>query len=187
MMKWKATIFLMLSLLLLSACASQSQTAPTVSEDAGQQVETAEADVEASAQQSDTTVTEVSSQPVVTVYKSPTCGCCSGWVGHMEEAGFMVETHDIDDLAAVKDENQVPSQLRSCHTAIVDGYVIEGHVPIEDVSQLLAERPDVAGIAVPGMPVGSPGMEVDGYDAQPFDVISFDQAGNLEIFASHSE
>ena len=105
----------------------------------------------------------------------------------MEEAGFVVEAHDVSDVATVKKENHVPGGLQSCHTAIIDGYVIEGHVPVEDINQLLAERPDVTGLAVPGMPVGSPGMEVDGYDAQPFDVIAFDQAGDVQVFASHNQ
>ncbi len=130
---------------------------------------------------------ETTTQPVVSVYKSPTCGCCNGWVEHMEEAGFVVEAHDVSDVATVKQENHVPGGLQSCHTAIVDGYVIEGHVPAEDISQLLAERPDVAGLAVPGMPVGSPGMEIAGNPGQPFDVISFDVDGNMDVFASHNE
>ena len=105
----------------------------------------------------------------------------------MEEAGFVVEAHDVGDLMSVKAEHGVPNPLQSCHTAVVDGYVIEGHVPAEDVDQLLAERPDIAGLAVPGMPIGSPGMEVVGRADQPFDVISFETDGNLEVFASHGE
>lgn len=105
----------------------------------------------------------------------------------MEEAGFEVEAHDINDLATVKKENQVPGGLQSCHTAIVDGYVIEGHVPAEDISELLAQRPEVAGLAVPGMPVGSPGMEMPGNAGQPFDVVTFDAEGNVEVFASHNQ
>ncbi len=142
---------------------------------------------EASAQSVEATGAEAAAQPLVTVYKSPTCGCCEDWITHMEENGYVVEAHDTNDLVALKTENHVPSQLQSCHTAIIDGYVIEGHVPAEDINQLLAERPDVTGLAVPGMPVGSPGMEVDGYDAQPFDVIAFDQAGDVQVFASHNQ
>lgn len=90
------------------------------------------------------------------------------------------------DLAAIKKRYQVPTELQSCHTAIVDGYVIEGHVPAADIKRLLAERPNVVGIAVPGMPVGSPGMEVEGFDAEAFDVVTFDAAGHSQVFATHN-
>ncbi len=103
----------------------------------------------------------------------------------MEENGYTVMVEDVDDLAAVKAEHQVPPELQSCHTAIVDGYIIEGHVPVEDIERLLAERPEVAGLAVPGMPVGSPGMEVAGAADQPYDVIAFDSTGGFVVYASH--
>lgn len=103
----------------------------------------------------------------------------------MEENGFVVQVEDVKDLNAIKDEHQVPMQLQSCHTAIVDGYVIEGHVPALDVTRLLEEKPDIAGLAVPGMPLGSPGMEVDGADDQPYDVIAFSEDGSMEVFASY--
>lgn len=103
----------------------------------------------------------------------------------MEQNGYTVNAEDVQDLMAVKNRYQVPAQLQSCHTAIVDGYIVEGHVPIEQVERLIAERPDIVGIAVPGMPVGSPGMEVEGAAPQPFDVIAFDKSGNIEIFASY--
>lgn len=88
-------------------------------------------------------------------------------------------------MASVKTQNQVPLELQGCHTAIVDGYVVEGHVPAAEIEKLIAERPDIAGIAVPGMPVGSPGMEVAGVEAQPFDVIAFDDSGLREVYASY--
>ena len=103
----------------------------------------------------------------------------------MEENDYTVEVEDVQDLTAVKSQYQVPSQLQSCHTAIVDGYIIEGHVPVDAIERLLSERPDITGLAVPGMPVGSPGMEVEGYDVQPYDVIAFDKSGNSEIYASY--
>jgi len=103
----------------------------------------------------------------------------------VEQHGYTVSVRDVQNLAAVKSQYQVPAQLQSCHTAIVDGYIIEGHVPVADIERLLAERPDIAGLAVPGMPVGSPGMEVDGAAPQPFDVIAFDKSGRTEIFASY--
>ena len=117
----------------------------------------------------------------VLVYKTPTCGCCAKWVGHMEKAGFEVETRDLTDLSAIKNQYGVQRSLSSCHTAIVDGYIVEGHVPPEFVTKLLEERPDVKGITVPGMPIGSPGME--GPNPQAYDVLSFDAAGKTAVFA----
>lgn len=106
----------------------------------------------------------------------------------MEEQGFTVVAQDMADadFAQVKQRYQVPAELQSCHTAIVDGYVIEGHVPAEDVRRLLAERPDVVGLVVPGMPVGSPGMEVPGQPAEPYQVLAFDKSGRTEVFASYN-
>lgn len=123
--------------------------------------------------------------PVVDVYKDPTCGCCSKWVDHLEEHGFTVRTTDTRDLTAFKASHGVPPQVRSCHTALVDGYVLEGHVPAADVRRLLDERPAIAGLGVPGMPVGSPGMEVPGTTAQPYDVLAFDEAGSTRVFVTH--
>ncbi|MFW6192738.1 MAG: DUF411 domain-containing protein [Gemmatimonadota bacterium] len=117
----------------------------------------------------------------VVVYKSPTCGCCTGWVTHMREAGFEVRAVDTNDLAAAKVELGVDPALQSCHTAVVDGYFVEGHVPAEQVRRLLEEQPDVAGLAVPGMPVGSPGME--GPDARPYDVLAVSEEGEASVFA----
>lgn len=119
--------------------------------------------------------------PTVVVYKSPTCGCCSGWVEHMRAAGFTVEAHDVDDIMAVKTDHGVPDPVVTCHTAIIDGYVVEGHVPAQAVKRMLADRPDIAGIAVPGMPVGSPGME--GPNPQPYQVIAFNDDGGLAVYA----
>lgn len=105
----------------------------------------------------------------------------------MEDNGYPVQIEDVQNLNTVKGQNQVPSQLQSCHTAIVDGYIIEGHVSVTEIERLLDERPDIIGLAVPGMPVGSPGMEVSGSETQPYDVIAFDEAGNTEVFASYGE
>ena len=123
--------------------------------------------------------------PAVQVYKDPTCGCCSLWVDHLRKAGFSATVTDVGDMTAVKDKHGVPKQARSCHTALVDGYVVEGHVPVEDVQRLLKQRPAVAGLGVPGMPIGSPGMEVAGMKPQPFDVLAFDKSGQTTVFASH--
>ena len=105
------------------------------------------------------------------------------WVAHLEENGFTVKATDVPNINRVKQTAGVPGQVASCHTAIVDGYVVEGHVPAEDIKQLLADRPAIKGIAVPGMPIGSPGME--GPNPQPYDVIAFDEDGDLTRFASH--
>jgi hypothetical protein len=97
-----------------------------------------------------------------------------------------VKVHEAQDLTAVKSQYNVPTALQSCHTAIVDGYVIEGHVPVDAIERLLAERPDVVGLAVPGMPIGSPGMEVEGVEPQPFEVFVFDKTGNIDTFARYN-
>ena len=105
----------------------------------------------------------------------------------MKDNGFSVKVEDVQDLSKIKDEKQVPPQLRSCHTAIVDGYIIEGHVGAAEIERLLDERPDIAGLAVPGMPPGAPGMEVPSGDVAAYDVIAFDKAGNSEVFASYGQ
>lgn len=120
--------------------------------------------------------------PRVRVYKTPMCGCCTKWVEHLQAEGFAVEVADVDDLGQLKREKRVPAALSSCHTAIVDGYVVEGHVPAEDVRRLLRERPGVIGIAVPGMPEGSPGME--GPHPEAYEVLLFD-AGGTTVFSRH--
>jgi hypothetical protein len=103
----------------------------------------------------------------------------------MQENGFTVKVEDDQNRAALRDRYEVPLQIQSCHTAIVDGYVIEGHVPVDEIERLLLERPDIVGLAVLGMPAGSPGMEVEGQSQQPFDVLAFDKEGNTEVYASY--
>ena len=124
-------------------------------------------------------------QPSVEVYKSPTCGCCSKWIDHLKSHGFAARAIDTDKLDDIKATRGIPQKARSCHTAIVGGYVVEGHVPAADIQRLLKERPAVVGIAVPGMPIGSPGMEVPGMKPQAFDVIAFTKDGSTRVFASH--
>jgi hypothetical protein len=119
----------------------------------------------------------------VTVYKTPTCGCCGKWVEHMQHNGFEVESRDLQDLRMIKSMHGIPLSQQSCHTAMVDGYVVEGHVPAADVRRLLAERPDIRGLAVPGMPMGSPGMEGPRKDA--YQVITLPRQGASQIFARH--
>ena len=130
-------------------------------------------------------ITAQGRQVTVEVYKSPTCGCCSKWVDHLRSQRFVVRTTDTEAVDELKTKHGVPRQARSCHTALVGGYVIEGHVPAADVQRLLKERPAIVGIAVPGMPIGSPGMEVAGVKAQTFNVIAFGKDGSTRVFASH--
>lgn len=128
---------------------------------------------------------EAAQAATIQVYKTPTCGCCTKWIDHLEAAGFEVEATDLPDLASLKSENGVPPELGSCHTALVDGYVIEGHVPAEDIRRLLEDRPAVSGLAVPEMPLGSPGMEhPDPARHQAYDVMAFGPEG-IRVFASH--
>ncbi|MCC2113821.1 MAG: DUF411 domain-containing protein [Hyphomicrobiales bacterium] len=110
-------------------------------------------------------------KPTVTIYKSPTCGCCSKWADHVKAAGYPVKLKDVDSLTSIKRITGVPAAYESCHTAVVGGYVVEGHVPVEAIDRILAEQPAIAGIAVPGMPSGSPGMEDGTFDA--YQVVTF--------------
>lgn len=121
--------------------------------------------------------------PEVTVYKSATCGCCGKWIEHMQDAGFKVTAHNRQDMNQIKEEHGVAYELRSCHTAVVDGYVLEGHVPAGDIRRLLKERPAVDGLAVPGMPSGSPGME--GKYEDPYEVIAFTKGKKDAVFEKH--
>lgn len=117
----------------------------------------------------------------ITVYRSPTCGCCGKWIEHMKQNNFIVKDNLSDDMEAIKAQYGVPKEMASCHTAIVDGYVVEGHVPAADIIKLLKTKPKVTGLAVPGMVTGSPGMEM-GDRADPYDVMSFDKEKHFQIF-----
>jgi hypothetical protein len=119
--------------------------------------------------------------PEVSLYKDPNCGCCGKWAEHMQRHGFRVAAHDVKDLDAIKKKQRVPEALGSCHTAIVAGYTVEGHVPADVVRRLLAQRPaGVIGLAVPGMPLGSPGMESP--TPQRYDILAFDAKGGSRVF-----
>ncbi len=120
--------------------------------------------------------------PALEVWKNRACGCCSAWARLFEAAGFAVTIHEVDDVAEARAAAGVPPDLGGCHTAKVEGYVIEGHVPVDAVQRLLAERPSVKGLSVPGMPVGSPGMEIEGAPADPFEVIAFAADGSRYVF-----
>ncbi len=121
-------------------------------------------------------------KPKITVYKSPTCGCCQKWADHLTAAGFATELINRGGITTLKNEWGVPEALHSCHTGKIDGYVIEGHVPASAIKRLLAERPQAAGLAVPGMPIGSPGME--GGEPETYDVVLFGKDGQ-KTFAKY--
>ena len=120
--------------------------------------------------------------PSMTVFKSPTCGCCTKWVDHLEQSGFKVKITNMPDVSPMKERLRVPAALGSCHTAVIDGYVVEGHVPADVIQRLLKERPDVTGLAVAGMPMGSPGME--GGTPQSYDIMAFTKSGQQYVYDS---
>jgi hypothetical protein len=117
----------------------------------------------------------------ITVYKTATCGCCTKWVDHLKAAGFNPTVHVVDNMSQSPITKRVPDSLRSCHTATLEGYLVEGHVPADVIKQLLREKPRVEAIAVPGMPAGSPGMESP--NPEPYDVVAFDSTGKTKVFA----
>jgi hypothetical protein len=119
----------------------------------------------------------------IVVYKSPSCGCCTKWVEYLRKQGYTVTVHDTEDVSPMKGEVGVPDALASCHTAIVDGYVVEGHVPAADIQRLLKERPKIVGLAVPGMVTGSPGME--GGTPAHYNVVAFDAKGQTTVYARY--
>ncbi len=122
--------------------------------------------------------------PKMTVTRDPNCGCCSNWIAHVKAAGFPVEVVEVPDVMPLKTRLGVPDALASCHTAEIDGYVVEGHVPAEAIKRLLVERLRVKGIAVAGMPVGSPGMEIPGQAPQIYEVVLF-ASGEQRLFARY--
>ena len=120
------------------------------------------------------------------VYKSPTCGCCADWVTHMQENGFDTQVTETENLFPIKTMAQIPAGKGSCHTGFIDGYVIEGHVPADEVARLLKERPEAIGLTVPGMPVGSPGMEM-GDRRDPYEVLLINNDGSTEVWSRHNQ
>lgn len=122
--------------------------------------------------------------PLVEVFKNPSCGCCGAWVDHLKAAGFDVKVTMVDDTAVARRKYALPDRFGSCHTAVVAGYVVEGHVPASDIKKLLAMKPVAVGLAVPGMPVGSPGMEM-GSRKDPYQVLLVDRQGRERVFSSY--
>lgn len=131
------------------------------------------------------TAAEKAGTPRVVVYKSESCGCCKLWVQHLTQAGFAVEAHDVDNLGPIKERVGVPYGKGSCHTGEVGGYFVEGHVPAADIKRLLKERPAAKGLTVPGMPAGSPGMEIPSGKVDPYDVLLVAKDGTTSVYAHH--
>ncbi len=119
--------------------------------------------------------------PTMKVYKSPTCGCCQAWVDYMRDNEFTIETVDLPDLSQIKLANGITPELQSCHTAIIEGYVFEGHIPVDYVRRLLKEKPDIVGLSAPGMPAKSPGM--GSIEPKDYSVVSFDKDGKIEVYS----
>jgi hypothetical protein len=171
---------LLLSATALAACARTPEVAATAAvATSGPAATPAQATVAAAPKQQ--------ALPLMVVHKSPSCGCCGSWIEHMQKAGFKVETRNVDDMGPVKARVGVPFAKGSCHTAEVGGYFIEGHVPAEDVKRLLAEHPDARGLTVPGMPAGSPGMELPDGSVQPYVVELVARDGTTSVFARHGQ
>jgi hypothetical protein len=127
------------------------------------------------------------SEPLIEVYKSPTCGCCKDWIKHLEANGFAVKAHDVADSRQYRARFGMPHKYGSCHTGLVAGYVVEGHVPAREIKRLLRERPSALGISVPGMPIGSPGMDTPSYNGHvdPYDVLLVQADGRATVFAAY--
>jgi hypothetical protein len=169
------------ALLVSGALLSQARRQPdTSSRRPAAAVPLSESSPAARARAATTTRLALADAPTITVYKTPTCGCCTSWVEHLREHGFEVETHDLMSLDPVKRRHGITRSLESCHTAEVDGYVVEGHVPADLIERMLRERPEIAGLAVPGMPMGSPGME--GAYREHYNILAFDRSGKTEIY-----
>jgi hypothetical protein len=120
----------------------------------------------------------------MTVYRSPSCGCCGVWVEHAQKHGFKIKDIKTNEMEALKQKYNVPPELASCHTTIIDGYVMEGHIPADDIKRFLKEKPQSVGLTVPGMPLGTPGMEA-GNKKQPFQVLAFGNKGEIEVFKEY--
>ncbi|MDR3055332.1 MAG: DUF411 domain-containing protein [Zoogloeaceae bacterium] len=123
--------------------------------------------------------------PLVEVYKNPYCGCCGEWVAHLQKAGFTVKVHEVADVAPLRERLGISDEHASCHSAKVGDYALEGHVPAEDVKRLLREKPDAIGLAVPGMPVGAPGMEVPSGETQPYATLLLKKNAPAQDYVQH--
>lgn len=127
---------------------------------------------------------DYSGETNMTVYRSPSCGCCGAWIEHAKKHGFNIEDIKTNDMEAIKQKYNIPPELQSCHTVIIDGYVMEGHIPADDIKRFLKNQPEMTGLAVPGMPIGTPGMEARDIK-QPFQVLVFNDQGEIEVFREY--
>ena len=121
--------------------------------------------------------------PLIDVYKNPSCGCCGQWIAYLQKAGYQVATHNVTDISAARKKLGMPEKYGSCHTAKVGNYLLEGHVPVADIKRLLKEKPQAIGIAVPGMPAGSPGMDIP--NSPPYETLLVQPDGSSRVFARH--
>lgn len=171
----------------LSACSAAPNSAMDIAKTASETLPLASAQATSTtpAKPSASRTSSTKALPKVLVHKSESCGCCGAWVDHLRNAGFTVEVRNSDDLQPVKKRLGITPSMMSCHTAEVGGYFVEGHVPATDIKRLLAEKPDVKGLVLPGMPLGSPGMEVPDGRVQPYVVSSVDKQGQLSDYAHH--
>ena len=173
------------ALFLLAACARTAPEAPTAALVEAAAPETMAAAAPTAMPEAAPTPAVDPALPKVLVDRDPGCGCCEVWVGHMREAGFEVELRDSPDMAALKTQLGIPDTKQACHTTQIDGYVFEGHVPAEDIKRFLAEKPKAKGLVVPGMPLGSPGMEVPGTQPRPYTVERLEADGSTTPYAEH--
>jgi hypothetical protein len=176
----RSTAFLAAGLFLTAACSKQS--VPDNSTAAAAAAATTAAPPAATPDANSATLASNTADLIpIKVYKDPNCGCCKEWVKHLEANGFKVETMDMPDLSLLKQKYGVKPEIQACHTAVVGDYVVEGHVPADLIKKMLKEKPAIAGLAVPGMPQGSPGM--DGATKERYNVLTFDRAGRTTVYA----
>lgn len=173
--------------ILLSACGAAQNSAMDIAKTTSGTLPLASAQAASTAPAKPSTSRSSSTKtlPKVLVHKSESCGCCGAWVDHLRSAGFTVEVRNSDDLQPVKQRLGITPSMMSCHTAEVGGYFVEGHVPAADIKRLLAQKPDVKGLVLPGMPLGSPGMEVPDGRVQPYVVSAVDKQGQLSDYSHH--
>lgn len=167
----------------LSACARTPEPSPQPRTDTAQTPKT----VPAGRPEAPAAASPISALPLAVVHKSPTCGCCGLWVEHLQKAGFRVEVRNEDNLNPVKERLGVPYGKGSCHTAEIGRYFVEGHVPAEDIKRLLSEKPNAKGLVLPGMPLGSPGMEMPDGTVQPYTVELVQRDGSTVAYAAHRQ
>ena len=175
-----------ISVLLISIAISAFILTKLVNADTGKLADKAAIQTDDAVKTEKTPAAEIPKNlPLVTVYKSATCGCCSAWIDHMKDNGFPVEAHNSENLKEYKVKAKLGAGLGSCHTAFVGDYAIEGHVPANDVKRLLTEKPDISGLTAPGMPMNSPGMAVKGSKPSGYDVISFKDGNTVGVFSQY--